>query len=68
MNKTAFTLAEVLLVLIIIGVIASLTIPSLINTTKTKENQERFKKSYASLNQIAEQAQPALGHRGQMLL
>lgn len=38
-NKKAFTLAEVLITMVIIGVVAALTVPSLINST----NNEQFK-------------------------
>ncbi len=53
----AFTLAEVLITLGIIGVVAALTIPGLI--TKCKEMQYRtiYKKVYSSLNQAMKYAQ-----------
>lgn len=43
-NKSAFTLAEVLITLGIIGVVAALTIPSLITKYKTHEASSRLKK------------------------
>lgn len=49
-NK-AFTLAEVLLTLVIIGVIAAITIPSLVQTTGKKELEVAFKKQYSVLKQ-----------------
>ncbi|MDD3238365.1 MAG: type II secretion system protein [Candidatus Gastranaerophilales bacterium] len=49
--KRAFTLAEVLITLVIIGVIAALTIPALIKNTQGKEFQVAFKKSLSVLNQ-----------------
>ncbi len=51
--KTGFTLAEVLITLVIIGVIASMTIPSAINAKNDKETIARLKKSYSVLSQIA---------------
>lgn len=53
----AFTLAEVLITLGIIGIVAALTIPGLI--TKCKEMQYRtiYKKVYSSLNQAMKYAQ-----------
>lgn len=37
MEKYAFTLAEVLITLGIIGVVAAMTLPSLVNRTRQKE-------------------------------
>ena len=45
----AFTLAEVLLVLSIIGIISALTIPAVIKNTQNKELESAFKKSYSNL-------------------
>ena len=50
---TAFTLAEVLITLGIIGVVAALTLPALINDKQNKELQTQFKKTYSELNQFA---------------
>ena len=47
-----FTLAEVLITLVIIGVIASMTIPTLINKTNNHELVSRLKKSYSTLTQV----------------
>ena len=49
--KKAFTLAEVLIVIGVIGVVAAMTIPSLINFYKVKELEVRFKKADAILSQ-----------------
>lgn len=49
----AFTLAEVLITLGIIGVVAAMTLPALINKTKNKELHTAFLKTYAELNQVA---------------
>ena len=50
-KKAAFTLAEVLITLGIIGVVAAMTMPSLINTTQKKELETAFKKQYSVLQQ-----------------
>lgn len=47
----AFTLAEVLITLLIIGVIASLIIPSLIQDTQDAELKTAWKKSYSIISQ-----------------
>ena len=49
--KTGFTLAEVLITIGIIGVVAALTIPTLINNYQEKVLNNQFKKSYALVNQ-----------------
>ena len=49
--KLAFTMAEVLITLAIIGVIAAMTLPSLINKTNNAENVVALKKSYETLSQ-----------------
>lgn len=45
----AFTLAEVLITLAIIGVVAALTIPALVNYTNDLELKSAWKKSYSQL-------------------
>jgi len=49
--KQAFTLAEVLITLAIIGIIAAITIPSLIESHEKKELEVRFAKVYRTLLQ-----------------
>ena len=51
-QEQAFTLAEVLITLGIIGVVAALTLPSLINRTKNRELHTAFLKTYSELNQV----------------
>ena len=46
-----FTLAEVLITLVIIGVIAALTIPTAINNTKNQELKTQFAKAYSTISQ-----------------
>lgn len=49
MNKKGFTLAEVLMVLAIIGVVAALTIPAVLSSTRGKEYQAAAAKALATL-------------------
>lgn len=53
--KKGFTLAEVLITIGIIGIVAALTIPAVINRTNELENYARFKKKYAELSQASQQ-------------
>ena len=53
-KKVAFTLAEVLITLGIIGVVAAMTLPTLINNAQNKQLEVAFKKSYSALSQIAQ--------------
>lgn len=55
--KKAFTLAEVLITLGIIGVIAALTLPGLIQGYRKKVTETALKKAYTQLYQALEQAQ-----------
>lgn len=50
----AFTLAEVLITIGIIGVVAAMTLPTVINNTQKKELESAFKKSYSLLNQVTQ--------------
>ena len=52
-KKLAFTLAEVLITLGIIGVVAAMSIPTLIANTNSAKFSSQFKKSIATLNQAA---------------
>lgn len=47
----SFTLAEVLITLGIIGVVAAMTLPAIINNSQNKELEARLKKSYSILQQ-----------------
>lgn len=49
--NSAFTLAEILITLGIIGVVASITIPAVINTTQDSEYRSALKKSLSTLSQ-----------------
>ncbi|MBR6163586.1 type II secretion system protein [bacterium] len=62
-NVLGFTLAEVLITLVIIGVIAAITVPSLINKTNDQEIVSKLKKTYSTMAQatnliIAEEGLP----------
>ncbi len=49
-NKNGFTLAEVLITLAIIGVVAALTIPALTRNTQNKEWQTKWKAAYSHIS------------------
>ena len=51
MKRFGFTLAEVLITLVIIGVIAAMTIPTLMNNTNQQEFRVGLKKAISALNQ-----------------
>ncbi|MBS5801682.1 MAG: type II secretion system protein [Brachyspira sp.] len=52
-QQNGFTLAEVLITLGIIGVVAAMTMPTLMNKTNNKELHTAFLKTYSELNQVA---------------
>ena len=60
-EKRAFTLAEVLITLGIIGVVAALTIPTLLSNYQKKEFAARLVKTYSTLAQAAQRAQVDYG-------
>ncbi len=53
--KTGFTLAEVLITLGIIGVVAAITIPGLITNYKAHQLRSQFLKSYSTVQQVIRQ-------------
>lgn len=53
-NKKGFTLAEALITLVIIGVIAALTIPAILVNTEQHEYKSALKKALSALNQVIE--------------
>ena len=57
----AFTLAETLIVMGIIGVVAALTLPNLNNTTGDKEKITKLQKIYSNLNDAFARAQAVYG-------
>ena len=48
----AFTLAEVLITIGIIGIVAALTLPNLIEEHQKKETSVKLQKMYSTLNQV----------------
>ena len=50
MNKKAFTLAEVLITLAIIGVVAALSIPAVISNSQQQEFKTGLRKAVSVLN------------------
>ena len=50
-RRSGFTLAEVLITLGIIGIVAAMTMPVLINNSRKKELETAFKKQYSVLQQ-----------------
>ena len=55
-RKAAFTLAEVLITLGIIGIVAAMTLPTLIQNQQEKEKVVRLKKAYSVLNSAIQRA------------
>ena len=51
MRKSAFTLAEVLITLGIIGIVAAMTLPALIQKKTNSEVEAKLKKIYSTMNQ-----------------
>lgn len=60
-QKFAFTLAEVLITLGVIGVVAALTIPQLIKNYKGLVLETQFKKAYSTASQVIYTAKADLG-------
>ena len=50
-NKLAFTMAEVLIAIGIIGIVVAMTMPTVINNARNKQLETQFKKAYAMLYQ-----------------
>ncbi len=61
-KKSAFTLAEVLITLGVIGVVAAMTIPVVISNTNGAKFRTLFKKSISTLNQAGLMAQAQYGY------
>ena len=56
LKKAAFTLAEVLITLGIIGVIAAITLPTLIQNYQKQVTVNKLKKAYSVLGQVAQKS------------
>lgn len=69
-HKTAFTLAEVLITLGIIGVVAAITMPMLISNNNKKEVETRLQRIDSVLNSVIKLAENDYGglNIGLMLL
>lgn len=63
-TSKAFTLAEVLVTLAIIGVVAAMTIPSLISNTQGKQYKVAVKKNFSVINQAIKEM--AIENNGSM--
>ena len=61
MKKIAFTLAETLIVMGIIGVVVALTLPNLNSSTGDKEKVAKVKKIYQNLNDAFGRAEAVYG-------
>ena len=61
LKQWAFTLAETLIVMGIIGVVAALTLPNLNSSTGEKEKVAKVKKIYSNLNDALDRAQAVYG-------
>ena len=61
LKRVAFTLAEVLITLGIIGVVAAMTMPSLVQNYKNKQTVAQLKKIYSVLSQVTVMAESENG-------
>ncbi len=62
MRAKAFTLAEVLVTLGIIGIVAAMTLPTLITNYQKKVTVEKLKKAYTTFSQVMVQSQAENGN------
>ena len=62
MKKNGFTLAEVLITLAIIGVVATLTLPALMTNTAEQQAKSAFKKGINTLTEAAQLNQAIAGY------
>ena len=53
----AFTMSEVLITLVVVGVVAAMTLPSLIGNYQKKQTAIRLKEAYSLLNQAVQQSE-----------
>jgi len=61
-SRVAFTLAEVLITLAVIGVVAAMTIPTLIQKHNEKATVVHLKKTYSMLGQALKLTEPQFGN------
>ncbi len=60
-NKKGFTLAEVLITLAIIGVVAALTIPAVVKNYQKTQTTSKLRKAYSTINQAYNNSQAENG-------
>ena len=65
-SNFAFTLAEVLITLAIIGVVAAMTIPTLVNKYQDRVNETRYKKALSMVSQAVQLAMAEIDSPGNM--
>ena len=63
MNNKGFTLDEVLITLGIIGVVAAMTLPTLVNNNRNKQLETGLKRSYSVIGQALNMYQAETGER-----
>ena len=61
--KSAFTLAEILITFGVIGIVAAMTLPALIQRNNNKITEARLKKFYSSINQAVTLAEAEYGDK-----
>lgn len=61
MKNSAFTLAEVLITLGIIGIVAAMTLPAIIQKKNNAETLAKLKKAYSTINQAFKMAEVKYG-------
>ena len=62
-KKNAFTLAEVLITLGIIGIVAAMTLPALVQKYRNQVVETRLKKFYSAMNQAVKMAEVDYGDK-----
>ena len=62
LKKLAFTLAEVLITIGVIGVVAAMTIPTLMANIRGQQYRSQFKKTMSTLSQAARMSQEKYGY------
>jgi len=61
-TKKGFTIAEVIMTLVIIGIVAAITIPHIVSSHEKTVLEIRFAKAYQTLSQVAELARMEYGN------
>ncbi len=62
-RRLAFTLAEVLITLGVIGIVAAMTLPAVINNSRNKQLEAGLKRSYSLISQALDMYQAETGER-----